>query len=139
MLRYGGFYGPGASDSMVEIVRKRRFPVIGDGAGVWSFIHVDDAAAATVAAVEQRVRGIFNVVDDDPAPVGEWLPYLAEAIGAKPPRRVPVWLGRLAAGDVGIAMTTKSRGASNAKIKRELGWAPRWSSWRQGFRDGLAA
>jgi nucleoside-diphosphate-sugar epimerase len=139
VLRYGSFYGPGASDPVVEVVRKRRFPIIGDGAAVWSWIHIDDAAAATVAAVEHGTRGVYNVVDDDPAPLAEWLPYFAEAIGAKPPRRVPVWLGRLAAGDVGVSMTTQIRGSSNAKIKRELGWAPRWSSWREGFRDGLTA
>jgi nucleoside-diphosphate-sugar epimerase len=139
LLRYGAFYGPGASDAIVEVLRKRRFPLVGDAAGVWSWVHIDDAASATVAAVEQGARGTFNVVDDDPAPVAEWLPFLAAAVGAKPPRRVPVWLGRLAAGDVGVSMITQSRGSSNAKIRRELGWAPRWSSWRQGFRDGLAA
>jgi len=137
-LRYGSFYGPGGSESMIELVRKRRFPIVGDGGAIWSWIHLDDAASATVAALERGARGVYNVVDDDPAPLSEWLPYFAQAIGAKAPRRVPVLLGRLAAGEVGVSMNTQIRGSSNAKIKRELGWQPRWSSWRQGFRDGLA-
>jgi nucleoside-diphosphate-sugar epimerase len=137
VLRYGSFYGPGASDVLVELVRARKVPLIGDGAGVWSWIHIDDAAAATVAAIEGGATGVFNVVDDEPAPVSEWLPYLAQALGAKPPRRVPVWLARLVAGESVISMMTQIRGASNAKIKREFGWRPRWSSWRRGFRDGL--
>jgi 2-alkyl-3-oxoalkanoate reductase len=136
-LRYGSFYGPGASEPLVELIRKRKFPIVGDGAGVWSWIHVDDAAAATVAALERGRRGIYNVVDDDPAPVADWLPYLADAVGAKPPMRIPVWLGRLAAGEVGVRMMTQARGASNEKAKRELGWRPEWSSWREGFRAGL--
>jgi nucleoside-diphosphate-sugar epimerase len=114
-------------------------PLVGDGGGIWSWIHVDDAASATVAAVEGDVTGVYNVVDDDPAPVAEWLPYLAQVVGAKPPRHVPVWLGRVAAGEAVVSMMTQIRGASNAKIKHELGWRPRWSSWRDGFRDGLEA
>jgi 2-alkyl-3-oxoalkanoate reductase len=137
VLRFGSFYGPGATDEMVELMRKRKVPLVGDGTGVWSWIHVDDAAAATVAAVEARATGVFNVVDDDPARVSEWLPYLAEALGAEPPRRVPVWLARLAAGETVVYMMTQIRGSSNAKTKRVLGWRPQWMSWRQGFRDGL--
>jgi nucleoside-diphosphate-sugar epimerase len=136
-LRYGNFYGPGASDAMAEVLRKRQFPIVGAGSGIWSWIHIDDAASATVAAVEHGTRGTYNVVDDDPAPVSEWLPYLAEQVGAKPPRRVPVWLGRLFAGEVGISMMTQVRGSSNAKAKRELDWEPEWPSWREGFRFGL--
>jgi nucleoside-diphosphate-sugar epimerase len=137
VLRYGSFYGPGGSEPLVELLHKRKLPVVGDGAGIWSWIHLDDAAAATVAAVERGRRGLYNVVDDDPAPVSEWLPYLAEAVGAPAPRHVPVWIGRLFAGEVGVSMMTSARGSSNAKAKRELGWQPRWASWRQGFRDGL--
>jgi len=137
VLRYGSFYGPGASEQLVELVRKRKLPVVGAGTGIWSFVHVDDAAAATVAALERGAPGVYNVVDDEPAPVSEWLPYLAEAVGAKPPRRVPVWLGRLAAGEVGVSMMTQIRGSSNAKAKRELGWQPAWRSWREGFARGL--
>jgi nucleoside-diphosphate-sugar epimerase len=137
VLRYGGFYGPGTSMSrggeQLEMVRKRKFPVIGNGAGVWSFIHVADAAEATVAAVEHGEPGIYNVVDDDPAPVAEWLPALANQLGAPKPWRVPRFLGRLMAGEPGVVMMTEIRGASNAKAKRELGWAPRHSSWRHGF------
>jgi nucleoside-diphosphate-sugar epimerase len=137
VLRYGAFYGPGTSLSagqeQFELVRRRRFPSIGDGAGVWSFIHVADAAEATVAAVERGTRGVYNIVDDDPAPVSEWLPALADILGAKKPIRVPRLLGRLAAGEVGVVMMTDVRGASNAKAKRELGWSPEHSSWRQGF------
>jgi nucleoside-diphosphate-sugar epimerase len=114
-------------------VCKRRFPIVGDGGGVWSFVHLDDAAAATVLALEEGSPGIYNVVDDEPAPVREWLPVLAESIGAKPPRHVPRWLARLLAGDAGVALMTEIRGASNAKAKRELGWTPRYPSWRQGF------
>jgi nucleoside-diphosphate-sugar epimerase len=132
-LRYGGLYGS-SGDVQIELVRKRRFPVVGDGGGVWSFVHLEDAAAATVLAVERGATGIYNVVDDEPAPVREWLPALAEAVGAKPPRRVPVWLARLVVGDSGVVMMTESRGASNAKAKRELGWTLRYPSWRQGFR-----
>ncbi|HEX7058432.1 MAG TPA: NAD(P)-dependent oxidoreductase [Solirubrobacterales bacterium] len=143
VLRYGSFYGPGTSlgaepdGSVTEMVRKRRFPVVGSGAGVWSFIHVEDAAAATVAAVNGGPSGIYNIVDDDPARVADWLPFLAEAIGAKPPRRVPRWLGRLAAGEAATEMMTEICGASNAKAKRELAWQLRYPSWRQGFTEGL--
>jgi 2-alkyl-3-oxoalkanoate reductase len=138
VLRYGSFYGPGASDDFVDLIRKRRVPVIGDGAGVWSFLHIRDAAAATIAALEHGAPGVYNVVDDEPASVAEWLPYVARAVGAKAPRRVPVWLGRLAAGEVGVSMMTLIRGSSNAKAKRELGWRPAWPSWREGFSRGLA-
>jgi nucleoside-diphosphate-sugar epimerase len=143
VLRYGGFYGPGTSLGLkpegehVEAVRGRKFPIVGGGGGVWSFIHIDDAAAATLAAVEHGRRGIYNVVDDEPAPVREWLPELAAALGARPPRRVPRWLGRMLAGDTATVMMTEVRGASNAKAKRELGWEPRYPSWRQGFASGL--
>jgi 2-alkyl-3-oxoalkanoate reductase len=140
-LRYGAFYGPGtfiATDGeIVDTVRRRRFPIVGGGDGIWSFVHIDDAAAATVAAVDRGAPGIYNVVDDAPAPVSEWLPALAEAVGAPPPRRVPTWLGRLAVGDPGVSLMTRIRGASNAKAKRELGWEPRYASWREGFRSGL--
>jgi nucleoside-diphosphate-sugar epimerase len=131
-LRYGGFYGA-ANDAMVGPVRKRQFPIVGDGGGVSSFIHLDDAAAATVLALEQGEPGIYNVVDDEPAPVREWLPVLADVLGAKPPRRVPRWLARLVAGRAAVMMGTESRGASNAKARRELGWTLRYPSWRQGF------
>jgi nucleoside-diphosphate-sugar epimerase len=137
VLRYGNFYGPGASESLVDMVRKRKMPVVGGGQGVWSWLHLDDAASATVAAVERGHRGIYNVVDDDPAPVAEWLPYLAEVVGAKPPMRVPAWLGRLAAGEMVVGWMTEARGASNEKAKRELDWKPAWASWRDGFRHGL--
>jgi 2-alkyl-3-oxoalkanoate reductase len=143
VLRYGGFYGPGTSVSlapdavMAVAVRKRRFPIVGDGGGVWSHIHIDDAAAATVAAVDHRQPGIYNIVDDEPAAVREWLPVLASALDAKPPRRIPRWLGRLAAGEAATVMMTESRGSSNAKAKREFGWQPRYASWRQGFAQGL--
>jgi nucleoside-diphosphate-sugar epimerase len=134
VLRYGGFYGPGTSiapeGEHLELIRKRRFPVVGDGGGVWSFIHVEDAADATVAAMEHGSRGIYNVVDDEPAPVAEWLPAIARSVGAKPPRRVPRWLGRLLAGEVATVMMTEVRGASNAKAKRELDWHPAHPSWR---------
>ena len=136
-LRYGGFYGPGASDDQVELVRKRQFPLVGDSAGYSSWVHLSDAAAATVLAVEQRARGVYNIVDDEPAPASEWLPYLAECAGAKPPRRVPVWLARLLAGDVAVTMMTEGRGFSNEKAKRELGWRLRYPSWRVGFKEAL--
>ncbi len=136
-LRYGSFYGPGASDELIELVRRRRLPLVGAGGGIWSFVHIDDAAAATVAALTRGAPGVYNVVDDEPAPVAEWLPYLAELVGAKPPRRLPVWLARIAAGEVAVSMMTRIRGSSNAKAKRELGWQPRWASWREGFRHGL--
>jgi 2-alkyl-3-oxoalkanoate reductase len=132
-LRYGGFYGS-PDDVQVELVRKRRFPVVGDGSAVWSFVHLHDAAVSTVLAVEQEAPGIYNVVDDEPAPVREWLPALADAAGAKPPRRVPRWLARILAGDAGVVLMTDSRGASNAKAKRELGWTLRYPSWRKGFK-----
>jgi nucleoside-diphosphate-sugar epimerase len=131
-LRYGGFYGA-ANDGLIEPVRKRQYPIVGDGGGVVSFIHLDDAAAATVLALEHDGPGIFNIVDDEPAPVREWLPVLAEALGAAPPRRFPRWLARLVAGDVAVVMGTETRGASNAKAKHELGWEPRYRSWREGF------
>src|SRR3954447_16292554 len=137
VLRYGNFYGPGASEALVQMIRTRRFPLVGDGAGVWSWIHVDDAAAATIAAVERGGRGVYNIVDDDPAPASEWLPYLAEAVGAKPPRHVPAWLARMLAGSVAVRWMTEARGSSNAAAKRELDWQPAWASWRDGFRDGL--
>jgi 2-alkyl-3-oxoalkanoate reductase len=137
VLRYGNFYGPGASESLVELIRKRRMPVIGDGAGVWSWIHLDDAAAATVAALERGVRGVYNITDDDPAAVGQWLPYLAQVVGAKPPLRVPAWLARPMAGAVTVRWMTQGRGSSNQKAKRELDWQPTWPSWREGFREGL--
>jgi nucleoside-diphosphate-sugar epimerase len=136
-LRYANFYGPGTSfaadGEITETVRKRKFPIVGDGAGVWSFIHVDDAAAAAVAAVDRGAPGVYNIADDEPAAVSEWLPALAAELGAKPPRRVPVWLGRVAVGEVGVSMMTRIRGISNAKAKHELGWTPGHPSWRQGF------
>jgi nucleoside-diphosphate-sugar epimerase len=137
-LRYGNFYGAG-NDGWVEPVRKRQFPIVGDGGGVSSFIHLEDAAAATVRALEHEGPAIYNIVDDEPAPAREWLPVLAEALGAKPPRRFPVWLARLFAGDAGVMLGTTARGASNAKAKRELGWTPRYPSWRQGFAEVYAA
>ncbi len=133
VLRYGPFYGHGASDYLLEMVRKRRMPVIGGGAGIWSFSEVSDAAAATLAAVTRGEPGLYNIVDDDPAPVREWLPYLAECLGAKPPMSVPAWVGRLLAGELVVAMMTEARGAANAKAQRELDWAPRYPSWRAGF------
>jgi nucleoside-diphosphate-sugar epimerase len=137
VLRYGHFYGPGTSmapgGQVPELVRRRRFPLVGDGGAVWSFIHVADAAEATAAAVEHGSRGIYNVVDDDPARVAEWLPVLAQTLGAKPPLRVPLVVGRLLAGEAGAVMMTELRGASNAKAKRELAWRPAHPSWRQGF------
>jgi nucleoside-diphosphate-sugar epimerase len=137
VLRYGGFYGPdtslGPGAEQLELVRRRKFPLVGDGGGVWSFIHVADAAEATLAAVERGARGVYNIVDDDPAPVAEWLPALAQELGAKKPMRVPRVVGRLFAGEAGVVMMTELRGASNAKAKRELGWRPAHASWRQGF------
>ena len=134
VLRYGGFYGPGASDFLLEMLRKRQVPVIGGGTGVWSFIEITDAAAATIAAVDHGAPGLYNVVDDDPAPVAEWLPYLAKVAGAKPPLRLPAWLGRLLAGEFVVAQMTTARGSSNEKARKELGWEPRYASWREGFR-----
>jgi 2-alkyl-3-oxoalkanoate reductase len=133
VLRYGSFYGPGASDLLLEMLRKRQVPVIGGGRGVWSFIEITDAAAATIAAVGRGATGIYNVVDDDPAPVAEWLPYLAQVAGAKPPLRMPAWLGRLLAGEFVVAQMTTSRGFSNDKARKELGWEPQYASWREGF------
>ncbi|WP_395105841.1 NAD-dependent epimerase/dehydratase family protein [Actinomadura sp. SCN-SB] len=137
VLRYGWFYGPGAMDALVEPVRKRQLPVIGGGAGHCSWIHLDDAASATVLAVESRARGVFNIVDDDPAPAREWVPHLAACAGAKPPLRVPAWLARPLGGTVAVSVMTEGRAFSNAKAKRELGWAPSHPSWREGFRDAL--
>jgi 2-alkyl-3-oxoalkanoate reductase len=137
-LRYGNFYGPGASDTLVDLIRKRRMPIVGDGGGVWSWIHLDDAASATVAAVERGSPGIYNIVDDEPAPVSVWLPDLAGVVGARPPLHIPAWLGRLAAGEVVARWMTRGRGASNQKARRELGWQPAWPSWRLGFRQGLS-
>jgi nucleoside-diphosphate-sugar epimerase len=138
VLRYGGFYGPGANDDQVKLVLKRLFPLVGGGTGYVSWVHVDDAASATVLAVEQKAKGVFNIVDDEPAPASEWLPYLAECAGAKPPRRVPAWLARLLAGEMAVGIMIEGRGFSNAKAKRELGWELRFPSWRQGFKEELA-
>ena len=141
VLRYGVFYGPGTSlgagGSLVADIRRRRIPVVGSGAGVWSFIHVEDAAAATLAAIERGAPGIYNVVDDDPAPVAEWLPVLARVLGARPPRRLPAFLVWLVLGELGITLATRVCGASNAKAKRELGWTPAHASWRDGFHEAL--
>lgn len=141
VLRYGALYGPGTSFSqsgtVAQDVRRRRFPLVGDAGGVWSFVHVEDAAEATVAAIERGAPGIYNIVDDEPAAVSDWLPALAAALGAKPPRRVPAFIGRLAVGEHGVAMMTDVRGASNAKAKRDLGWKPKHPSWREGFKDAL--
>jgi nucleoside-diphosphate-sugar epimerase len=143
VLRYGGFYGPGTSlgpgGEHVEQIRRRRFPVVGGGAGVWSFIHIEDAAEATLVAVERGRRGIYNIVDDEPAAVAEWLPAVAAALGARPPRRVPRAIGRLLAGEAATVMMTEVRGASNAKAKASLGWQPRHASWREGFAEVAAA
>jgi nucleoside-diphosphate-sugar epimerase len=138
VLRYGSLYGPGATDDQVKLVRRRLFPLVGGGTGYFSWVHLDDAASATVLAVEQHARGVFNIVDDEPAPVREWLPYLAECAGAKPPRRLPAWLARLIAGEMVVGMMTEGRAFSNAKAKRELGWQLRYPSWRQGFKEELA-
>ncbi|HUB38076.1 MAG TPA: NAD(P)-dependent oxidoreductase [Streptosporangiaceae bacterium] len=136
-LRYGLLYGPGSSEPFIRLLRRRQVPLVGNGAGVWSFLHVTDAAAATVAAVQGGAPGIYNIVDDEPATVAEWLPVMARAAGAKPPMHVPAWVGRLAAGEAGMSMMTQIRGCSNAKAKRELGWQPTWPSWRTGFDGGL--
>jgi nucleoside-diphosphate-sugar epimerase len=142
VLRYGFFYGPGtgisADGELVELIRKRRWPLIGDGAGVWSFVHIDDAATATLSAIERGAPGVHNVVDDDPAPLRVWLPELAEALEGKPPRHVSEWIGRLAAGEAVVYLATRIEGLSNAETKRELGWRLRYPSWREGFRHGLA-
>jgi 2-alkyl-3-oxoalkanoate reductase len=136
-LRYGSLYGPGASQAFTGLLRRRQMPVIGNGAGVWSFLHVTDAAAATVLAVQAGAPGLYNIVDDEPAAVAEWLPLLAKGAGAKPPLHLPAWLGRLLGGEAGISVMTQVRGSSNAKAKRELGWQPIWASWRDGFLRGL--
>lgn len=136
VLRYGAFYGD-PSDAMIPMVRKRQFPLVGGGTGYTSWVHLDDAATATALALEQEARGTFNIVDDEPAPASEWLPYLADCLGVKPPRRFPVWLARLAAGEVAVSALTRTRGSSNARAVRQLGWKLRWPSWRQGFRHGL--
>jgi nucleoside-diphosphate-sugar epimerase len=142
VLRYGAFYGPGTAlaldGELVEAVRKRRFPIVGSGAGVWSFVHISDVAEATRIAIEGGPAGLYNVVDDDPAEVSAWLPELARAVGAKPPYRVPAWLGRLVLGEAGVKMMTEQRGSSNAKAKQWLGWEPTWASWREGFHRGLS-
>jgi nucleoside-diphosphate-sugar epimerase len=138
VLRHGTLYGPGSTDLFVAALRKRQFPVIGGGTGYGSWVHVDDAASAAVLAVEKRARGVFNIVDDEPAPESEWLPYLAQCAGAKRPMRVPKWLARPLAGDVVVTAMTEGRGFSNAKAKRELGWKPLYPSWRQGFKEALA-
>ncbi|PVG81919.1 dehydrogenase [Nocardioides gansuensis] len=141
VLRYGTFYGPGnamARDGlMADMLRRGKLPVVGGGTGMWSFIHIDDAAAATAAAVERGAPGVYIVVDDEPAPVAEWLPYLAEQLGARKPMRLPAWLARPMVGQFGIALMTTVRGSSNTKAKRELGWSPRYATWREGFRTGL--
>jgi nucleoside-diphosphate-sugar epimerase len=137
VVRYGSLYGPGAIDDQVKLVRKRMFPLVGGGTGCYSWVHFDDAASATVLAVEQKAVGVFNIVDDEPAPVSEWLPYLAACAGAKRPRRLPRWLARLLAGEMIVGMMTQGRGFCNAKAKAELGWELRYPSWRQGFRDEL--
>lgn len=140
-LRCGMLYGPGTSFSkdglIVDMVRKRRLPIVGDGAGIWSFIHVRDVAGATAAALSHGEPGVYNVVDDDPAAVSTWLPYLASIVGARTPRKIPVWLGKLAIGEGGVSMMTRVRGGSNEKAKRQLGWQPIYPSWREGFVDGL--
>jgi nucleoside-diphosphate-sugar epimerase len=143
VLRYGYFYGPGTTISLgpegalVQAIRKRQLPLVGDAQGVWPFVHVDDAAEATVSAIEGRGRGVYHVVDDEPAPVADWLPAAAAAVGAPAPWRVPRWLGRLFAGEFATVMMTEARGASNAKARRQLGWTPRYASWREGFATGL--
>ncbi len=140
-LRYGGFYGPGnvlgKGGALLAAVAARKMPLVGKAGGIWSFVHIDDAATATALAVDRGGPGVYNIVDDHPAPVSEWLPYLAETIGAKPPRRVPVWLARIVLGEPGVSMMTRIRGSSNAKAKRELGWELEYPSWREGFQEGL--
>jgi nucleoside-diphosphate-sugar epimerase len=140
-LRYGGLYGPGnvigRGGELLGMVQARKLPLVGGGTGVWSFCHIDDAASATAAAVTRGAAGVYNIVDDDPAPVSEWLPELARIVGAKPPLRIPAWLARPLIGEHGVSLMTKVRGSSNAKAKRELGWTPRYPSWREGFRTGL--
>ena len=142
VLRYGSFYGPGTSigtdGGVLELVRQRKLPIVGNGAGVWSFVHIDDAARATALAIGSGDSGVYNIVDDEPAEVSVWLPALAEAAGARPPRRLPAWLGRLATGEAGLSVMTMVRGSSNSKAKRVLNWQPMYPSWRDGFRDMLA-
>jgi nucleoside-diphosphate-sugar epimerase len=138
-LRYGWLYGPGASEPLVEAVRKRQFPLVGRAGGYTSWVHLDDAASATVLAIEKQARGVFNIVDDEPAPANEWLPYLAVSTGAKPPMRVPTWLARMLAGEVAVTVMTEGRGFSNDRARRVLGWEPRYPSWRIGFREALVA
>jgi nucleoside-diphosphate-sugar epimerase len=133
-LRYGGFYGPGATEDLVELVRKRRFPLVGGGTGYFNWVHLDDAASATVLTLEQRANGVFNIVDDEPVQVREWLPYLAERAGARRPMRLPKWVAQLLAGEM-VKIMTEGRAFSNAKAKRELGWELRYPSWRQGFKE----
>ena len=135
VLRYGSLYGPGATDDQVELVRKRYFPLVGGGAGRCSWVHLDDAASATVLAVEQKATGVYNICDDEPAPASEWLPHLAACAGAKPPLRIPAWIARLVAGQLAVEMMTQGRGFSNSKAKRELGWTLHYPSWRQGFAE----
>lgn len=141
VLRYGPFYGPHSSialdGTLVEDIRRNKLPIIGQGTGVWSFLHLHDAATATLAALTRAQRGLYNIVDDDPAPVSEWLPYLAQCVGAKPPRHVPNWLAKILIGEHAVALMNDIRGVSNAKARKELEWTPRWSSWRQGFQEGL--
>ena len=143
VLRYGGFYGPGTGiakgedGEILQMIRQRKMPLVGDGGGVWCFVHAVDAASATVAAVERGAPGLYNIVDDEPARMSEWLPALAAAIGAKPPRHVPIWLARMLIGELGVNLMTKIRGSSNAKAKRELGWTLRYPTWRVGFAKGL--
>jgi nucleoside-diphosphate-sugar epimerase len=137
VLRYGNFYGPGSA-AFLDAVRRRKLPVVGAGTGLWSFIHLIDAADATIAALDRGTPGLYNVVDDEPAPAAEWIPYLAEVAGAKPPLHVPAWVGRLAAGEAVVSMMTEARGSSNSKAKAQLGWALRYPSWRQGFRAWVA-
>jgi nucleoside-diphosphate-sugar epimerase len=141
VLRYGGFYGPdnalGRGGELLRMVQKRQLPVVGGGTGVWSFIHIDDAASATAIATERGAPGVYNIVDDEPAEVRVWLPYLAEMIGARPPLRLPAWLVRPLLGEHGVSLMTVVRGSSNAKARRDLGWTPAYPTWREGFRTGL--
>jgi len=140
-LRYGLFYGPGTSiakdGAIINLIRNRKFPIVGDGGGIWSFAHIKDAAGATVKAVSKGDPGVYNIVDDEPAPVSTWLPFLADVLEVKPPRKIPVWLGRMSLGEAGISMMTKIRGGSNVKAKRNLGWEPFYATWRDGFVNGL--
>lgn len=141
MLRYGNFYGPGNATSregaLGEMLRKGKMPVVGGGTGVWSFVHIDDVASATVAALDRGAPGIYHIVDDEPAPVNQWIPLLAEEVGGRNPMRLPAWLARPLIGEFGVALMTSVRGSSNAKAKRELGWTPSYATWREGFRTGI--